>query len=112
MKRDFAATEQARFKDKRSYICKDGREVLHGADWVARKQELIERSGGRCEREKLLHREHARWCNGYAEEPHHIKKRGNHGVTRDDRLENLVGLSHWCHAAEDSRKIMSGKVSQ
>jgi hypothetical protein len=101
VKADRELTKLARFKDKRSYIASDQREILFGEDWKQRKYELLKRSLGQCERFTVLGRVHDAWCRGEGGEPHHIKRRS---VSRDDRLDNLANLSHWCHSAEDLRK--------
>lgn len=90
------------YTDPKSFVRLDGSEVLHNEDWVKRKLELHERSGGFCERVKILGEPHVRMCSMHGEEPHHIKPRW---PKRDDRLENLANLSHACHWAEDERKI-------
>jgi hypothetical protein len=109
LKRDRQATEARHFLDKKSYVAPDGREVLYGLDWKMRKQELLKRSLGRCERFSILGKSHDAWCRAEGGEPHHIKKRW---PLRDDRLENLANLSHWCHLAEDERKPRWTKRSQ
>lgn len=101
MKRDVQATEAKHFLDPRSYVTPDGREILYGNDWKARKGELLKRSLGQCERFTILGRPHDAWCRSEGGEPHHKIKRSK---LRDDRLENLANLSHWCHVAEDERK--------
>ena len=100
--KDLAETKARAFQDKRSYVRNDKSEVLFGRDWTARKRELHERSNGKCERAIVLRKPHAALCSGRAEEPHHVVPRSK---GRDDRLANLVGLSHACHFAEDPRKI-------
>lgn len=102
MKRDVPATEAAGFADKRSYICWDGREVLAGADWKARKRELWKRCQGECEKWTCqfvpilegVEVPGARKCRKEAVHPHHkIKK----SVKHDDRLENLMGICEEHH---------------
>jgi hypothetical protein len=90
------------YTDRKTYVRVDGSEVLFRKDWTRRKQELVERSGGYCERVVMLHRKHEPGCHGRGGEPHHIKKRW---PRRDDRIENLADLSHECHVAEDRRKV-------
>lgn len=85
-----------------SFVRLDGSEKLIGRDWQKRKHELIRRAVGSCELFAVLGKEHHAYCNGLGEEPHHIIPRSKH---RDDRLQNLLYLSHWCHSAEDGRKI-------
>lgn len=97
MKRDVPATEAAGFADKRSYVCWDGREVLAGADWQARKLELWVRCKGRCEQKigsGLLS------CLHEADDPHHIIPRSK---GRDDRLANLQALCRYHHNLLDKR---------
>lgn len=83
MKRDVQATEAAEFKDPRSYITPDGREVLYLADWSKRVRELRKRSGGRCE---FVDDKGVRCRNRSGRDPHHLVKRSK---LRDDRLSNL-----------------------
>jgi hypothetical protein len=105
VKKDIQATEARHFSDKRSYVAKAGQDVLYGADWDARKRELLNRSIGLCEMARLK-RNHASGCSGKCEEPHHIVRRSQQ---RDDRLSNLVGLSHFCHISLDPRKPRFGE---
>lgn len=89
LKADVQATAAAGFIDKRSYIAKDGRHVLLGKrDWDARKAELEERSGGRCEFFYFV--SGGERCSKLATIPAHIIPR--HPL-RDDRLSNLM---HYC----------------
>jgi hypothetical protein len=97
------------YVEKDSMVWLDGSEKLVRRDWVKRQRELLLRSGGRCERATVLGKSHVSWCQGYGEEPHHIKPRSK---GRDDRLSNLAHLSHWCHAAEDPRKVRSDKADR
>lgn len=106
MKADRAATEAAGFADARSYVCWDGRQVLFGKDWKARKDELLKRSQGRCERRTILGKPHSGFCDGEGGEPHHIVPRRKR---RDDRLENLANLNHFCHLGEDYRQTRFGE---
>jgi hypothetical protein len=91
IKADAEATKTRKFLDWRSYVAPDGREVLYGEDWEARKQEVWERSKWMCEG----------WdanCYVKCREPmldaHHIIKRS---VRRDDRMDNLAGLCRTHH---------------
>jgi hypothetical protein len=95
LKRDRQATEARRFEDKRSYITPDGREVLYGADWAVRKQELWIRAGGRCERIVGTEGEAPVRCRSEIDHPHHKVKRSK---GRDDRLEALEGLCELHHS--------------
>lgn len=69
------------YTDPRSYVRNDGSEVLYGSDWKQRKQELEERSGGRCEYIVDLHR-----CVLDGAIPAHIIPRY---PKRDDQLSNI-----------------------
>jgi hypothetical protein len=109
MKRDVQATEARRFEDERSFVFKDGRERLVTLDWKYRLEELRVRSGGRCEMASWLGKRHVPGCSGLAEEPHHIIPRSKQ---RDDRLKNLAGLSHACHASLDNRKVRSDRAER
>ena len=97
MKRDREATLMARFDDARSFIFKDGRELLVGLDWQARKHELFVRSGGICE---YRNSDGVR-CRNSADDPHHIIPRSKQ---RDDRLKNLQALCRYHHDLLDERK--------
>jgi len=108
MKVDKQVTGARKFKNLRSYVALDGREVLYGRDWEARKIELHIRSNGWCERFTILHKQHEPNCWKEGEEPHHIIPRSK---GRDDRLSNLANLSHACHWAEDKRKPKWSKGS-
>jgi hypothetical protein len=102
MKADRQLTEAAHFQEDKSYVCPDGREILHGKDWKRRVEELRVRSGGRCE--NLFIRinddqfeEHIR-CRREARDPHHKTLRS---VKRDDRLEALLAVCGPCHEMLD-----------
>ena len=79
----------------KTFVRNDGSEVLHGEEWKQRKDELAQRSGGRCEFEapwkvwpwgaRPLER-----CTAEAKIPAHIIPRY---PRRDDRLTNLM---HYC----------------
>jgi len=99
--RSFQLKWQRGYIEGKTVVWEDGREKLAGADWLARKQELLARSQGKCERTAILGKPHAERCSGAAEEPHHIISRW---TSRDDRLNNLAALSHACHRAEDKRQ--------
>lgn len=97
--------EKARrgYTDPRSYVRRDGSEVLKGEDWQRRVAELAERSGGRCE-EEIVRADNPRmplWCINVARDPHHKIKRS---LYRDDRLTNLAHLCGWHHDEKDGRK--------
>lgn len=112
MKADRQATEAKQFFDPRSYVAKDGREILFGLDWKQRIGELRKRSGGRCEwriafgytgSKPIVER-----CAREAADPDHIVKRS---VKRDDRLENLQALCKTHHTMKHPEKqLRSGKV--
>ena len=102
-KADRQATEAKRFKDSNSFVFKDGREWLEGADWDARRFELLQRCRGMCEYEwegasingngplKLR-------CRRDAEDPHHKILRS---IARDDRLSNLMAVCRHHHRVLD-----------
>lgn len=87
MKADKQLTAAAGFKDAKSYIAPNGREVLYGKDWKARKQELWKRADGRCE---FVYRTSLGWeitrCFQEGQIPAHIEPRY---PKRDDRLSNM-----------------------
>ena len=96
--RDDAEKQRRGYTDPRSFVRLDGSEVLHRVDWLKRKQELGERSGGRCEyMDEVGFR-----CVWDADDPHHIIPRSK---KRDDRLSNLVALCRGCHRALDRRQV-------
>lgn len=102
--RDESEKQRRGYTDPRSFVRRDGSEVLHGVDWIRRKQELGERSGGRCEQEVCpagpsdapMER-----CKSQADDPHHKVPRSK---KRDDRLSNLEHLCRWHHDLLDRRK--------
>lgn len=110
MKADRQATEAAGFSDPKSYVAKDGREVLKGEDWERRKRILWERADGRCEEFMAagLGSEHLTplRCGCDGTEPHHIIRRSE---KRDDRLLNLQLLCHFHHSLKDKRVVRSDK---
>ncbi len=94
IRKDVPATAAAKFQDPRSYVCLDGRQILYGKDWKARKAELWARCQGRCE--KIVDTEirgggsigiKAIRCRSEAAHAHHVTKRS---VKRDDHLEALI----------------------
>lgn len=104
---DVEATQARKFKNKRSRVLKDGREILYGKDWEARKRELWERCGGQCEcrvtrTANSLGDTFSFRCGKGAVDPHHIIPRSK---GRDDRLENLGGVCRQHHRELDKRKI-------
>jgi hypothetical protein len=86
---DRIATAEKRFEHPKSRVMKDGREILHGADWKRRKWELWERSGGQCEAISFWAGEEPIRCRWEADDPDHVVKRSK---GRDDRLEALMAL--------------------
>jgi hypothetical protein len=83
-KADRDATKERRFKNWRSYVAKDGREVLAGADWDRRVEELRERAKDQCE---FVTEERAERCSAWGRIPSHIEPRH---PKRDDRMSNLL----------------------
>ena len=120
MKADRQATEARHFANKKSYVAKDGREVLYGNDWKQRKAELWARASGRCEQHvpkteqsyKILemaqhttfmfcHPSYFERCRSEGHDPHHVTPRSK---GRDDRLDNLILLCRMHHDLLDKRK--------
>ena len=104
MKRDRIATEARHFLSPKSYVTKDGREILYADDWKVRKQELWIRAGGRCENEWTFGCDIGApmtRCRNEAADPHHVIPRSK---GRNDVLENLVALCRACHDQLDRRK--------
>jgi hypothetical protein len=94
--RDEEAKQRLGYTDPKSYVRLDGSEVLYNADWKKRKEELRERSFGRCERIVEIRGNSAGEirCRSEARDPDHVVKRS---IRRDDRLtnlEHLCGLHH------------------
>jgi hypothetical protein len=97
---DFDAKARLGYKDAKSRVYIGGRERLVGKDWIKRKKQLAERSGGRCER---LFKANWGWtglpnrrCGNQADDAHHIHLRSKE---RDDRLSNLLHVCRFpCHA--------------
>lgn len=83
IQRDKEATKARGFKDSRSKVLKDGREILYHEDWDARKWELWQRAGGICE----FTYENGERCCQEAQIPSHIEPRY---PSRDDRMSNLL----------------------
>lgn len=91
MKSDRQATEARHFKSPKSYVSRDGRDVLLGKeDWDDRKKELWDRAEGRCEyTERLKFNGLKQRCSREGQIPAHIIPRKD--ITqRDDRLTNLM----------------------
>jgi hypothetical protein len=100
VKSDKILTELANFSDPRSYVRRDGSEVLYEADWKARVKELSGRAEERCEHIFLVDGCEYR-CSGEAAHPHHRVKRSRF---RDDRISNLIALCVPCHRREHPEK--------
>jgi hypothetical protein len=98
MKADKLLTIAQMYLCPKSYMRSDGSEVLFKEDWDARKKELWQRCGGRCEQLNALY---ALRCRRLADDPHHVIARSKR---RDDRLTNLIALCRWHHNALDERK--------
>ena len=87
------------YKDPKSVVFADGREILKNEDWRKRKRELWHRCGGQCE---------YRYANGSrcredCHDPHHIIPRSK---GRTDELRNLLGICREHHKLVDPRKPM------
>src|SRR5213595_3512514 len=90
MKADRAKTIEQQYLDPKSFMRPDGSEVLKREDWIARKKQLWERCGGRCEYAE------ADWrCNREGQIPAHVIPRY---PRRNDNLENLR-----CYCVEHDR---------
>lgn len=90
MKADRQETESRHFVCPKSYVAKDGREILFREDWLARKLELYQRAEGRCEHKYMAGRFLIR-CSAEGVIPAHIIPRKDM-TQRDDRLTNLKWL--------------------
>ena len=94
MKADRLATKARNFQHPKSYVTKDGRDILHGEDWINRKRELWRRCKTRCE---YIY-ESGRRCVAMGQIPAHIIPRKD--ITqRDDRMSNLM-----CYCVEHDRE--------
>ena len=110
LKRDPEATRAAHFENHLSYIAPDGREVLYGVDWIARKYQVWCRGGGKCEQrlESVVLAKESRWvnvderCRSEMAHVHHKIKRSKQ---RDDRLSNLEGLCKLHHELKHPEKM-------
>ena len=114
MRKDKQATEAKHFICKKSFVDKQGREVLFQEDWLARVVELDKRSGGRCEcivdagMDGAVIRVYK--CGAEAVHPHHLNKRSK---GRDDRLSNLLAVCATHHrAAHPEKQVRSDKAER
>ena len=96
-KRDVQATEAANFFSPKSYVDKQGGEVLFGLDWKERKGQLWARCGGRCEQ---ITSDGMR-CRSEAHDPDHIIPRSK---GRNDALSNLQALCRLHHDLKHPEK--------
>ena len=101
MKADRQLTEQRQFVERKSYVAKDGREILVGLDWQRRVKQLRERCGGRCEYVFHTAEGEDMRCAREAADPHHIKLRSR---GRDDRLSNLLAVCRHHHQILDAQQ--------
>jgi hypothetical protein len=99
VKADRLATLSRCFKDPKSYVAPDGREILHGEDWENRKFELLKRCRGQCEYMIPDGKYPPTRCMRDADDPHHTTLRS---VRRDDRLAKLLGLCRHHHKIVDA----------
>jgi len=105
---DNEAKTRLGYKDPRTKVYPDGREVLFGADWKRRKLELWVRCAHRCEQWVESHPDIrvslscTVRCHNDAHDPHHIIPRSK---GRDDRLSNLVALCRLHHELLDWKKL-------
>lgn len=98
--RDIQATLGRDFKDPRSYVAADGREILYETDWQARVKEVFARDGYMCHY-KIERESGVIMCGAPAEHPHHIIRRS---IQRDDRLTNLMSICSSHHRDEHPEK--------
>lgn len=101
MKADRQLTEQRQFVERRSYITKDGREVLVGLDWQRRLQQLRNRCAGRCEYVFKTEAGEEMRCARPAQDPHHVVLRSK---GRDDRMANLQAVCRHHHGILDAQQ--------
>jgi len=99
--RDEAAKIRLGYEDPRSFVRWDGSEVLKGADWQKRIEELRERCAGQCENTL----ENGERCGSLPRDPHHIERRH---PRRNDQLKNLLAVCGPCHRILDPRKVKWG----
>lgn len=97
MLHDILTKRERGYVERDSKVLYDGAETLVRRDWKRRKEELAERSGGRCEQVTKGER-----CRKMATEAHHVKARSK---GRDDRITNLLHLCHDCHQALDWKRL-------
>jgi hypothetical protein len=109
VKADRLATLSRCFKDPKSYVCPDGREILYGEDWQERVYELAQRSHGICE--YMIPREDGPpvRCIREAADPHHNTLRS---VKRDDRLDKLTALCRHHHIIVDREQRKATRASR
>lgn len=86
---------------KRSKVIPDGREILRGADYQKRREEVWERDGRRCQGTLIHYGENLTgWCGKLLRlqdaHIHHVRKRTALGG-RDDSIGNLKLLCPECH---------------
>jgi hypothetical protein len=107
MKADRQVTAMRKFKDPKSYVCADGREILHGEDWDARRFELLQRSRGQCEYIIIDGLHGPVRCRRDANDPHHVTLRS---VKRNDKLSELLALCRHHHNVLD-REQRKAKIA-
>jgi len=71
-KRDAAATKARRFEDRRSFVSRDGHDLLYGNDKAERRKEIFARDKGTCQCCGRVAPEHG--FDGYRGEWHHTYK--------------------------------------
>jgi hypothetical protein len=111
VKADRQASDARNFQDPKSYVAKDGREILHGDDWEARKFELWKRCHGQCE--YIIHGDTITSknirCSREASDPHHNVLRS---IKRDDRLDKLTALCRHHHMIVDREQRRAKRESR
>ena len=98
-RKDDQATMDQQFLDPESYVTPDGRHVLKGEDWLAQKRLVWERGQHRCE--NIIRHDSIGRCTNEMNHVHHKIFRSD---SRDDRIENLIGLCIECHRAMHPEK--------
>ena len=98
-RKDDQATMDQQFLSPDSYVTMDGREILAGKDWTARKYMVWCRAHGKCE---------IKGCSNAMDDAHHIIPRSK---GRNDLLENLMAICRHHHILIDRRQVRWSRQS-
>lgn len=103
---DMEATAARKFRNPKSRMMQDGREILYGLDYQLRVREVLERDHYGCQWPCAPH---PKPCGAPStNHPHHIVKRSQ---LRDDRASNLMAICEEHHRlAHPEKQLRAARI--